>query len=125
LYPQDLRYTREHEWIRVDGNRGVVGITGYAQEQLGDVVFVELPKVGSTIEQGKTFGVVESVKTASDLYAPVSGLVAEVNDTLIDRPELVNEDPYGQGWMIAVTMLDPTQVSSLLTGSEYEASLPK
>lgn len=125
MYPQDLRYTREHEWIRLDGNRGVVGITAYAQEQLGDVVFVELPKVGSTVEPGKTFGVVESVKTASDLYAPVSGSVAEVNDKLIDRPELVNQDPYGEGWMIVIAMSDPAQVSSLLTASEYEASLSK
>jgi glycine cleavage system H protein len=125
LDPQDLRYTREHEWIRVDGSRGVVGITAYAQEQLGDVVFVELPKVGSAIEQGKTFGVVESVKTASDLYAPVSGSVAEVNDMLVDRPELVNQDPYGEGWMIVVVLTDPAQASSLLTASEYAASLPK
>jgi glycine cleavage system H protein len=125
LDPQDLRYTREHEWIRVDGSRGVVGITAYAQEQLGDVVFVELPKVGSAIEQGKTFGVVESVKTASDLYAPVSGSVAAVNDLLVDRPELVNQDPYGEGWMIVVTLSDPAQASALLTASEYAASLPK
>jgi glycine cleavage system H protein len=125
LYPQDLRYTSEHEWIRVEGSRGVVGITFYAQEQLGDVVFVELPKTGTTVEQGKTFGVVESVKTASDLYAPVSGNVVEVNDKLIDRPELVNQDPYGEGWMIAVELSDPSQVNSLLTAQQYEASLPK
>jgi glycine cleavage system H protein len=125
LYPQDLRYTSEHEWIRVEGSRGVVGITFYAQEQLGDVVFVELPKTGTTVEQGKTFGVVESVKTASDLYAPVSGNVVEVNDKLVDRPELVNQDPYGEGWMIAVELSDPSQVNSLLTAQQYEASLPK
>ena len=125
MYPQDLRYTSEHEWIRVEGSRGVVGITFYAQEQLGDVVFVELPKTGTTVEQGKTFGVVESVKTASDLYAPVSGNVVEVNDKLVDRPELVNQDPYGEGWMIVVELSDPSQINSLLTAQQYEASIPK
>jgi len=125
VYPQDLRYTKDHEWIRVEGARGVVGITYFAQEQLGDVVFVELPKVGTRVEQGKTFGVVESVKTASDLFAPVSGTVVEVNEKLIDRPELVNQDPYGEGWMIVVEMSDPSQVASLLTAEQYEALLPK
>ncbi|HLH72201.1 MAG TPA: glycine cleavage system protein GcvH [Chloroflexota bacterium] len=125
MYPQDLRYTKDHEWIRVEGARGVVGITYFAQEQLGDVVFVELPKVGTRVEQGKTFGVVESVKTASDLFAPVSGTVVEVNEKLIDRPELVNQDPYGEGWMIVVEMSDPSQVASLLTAEQYEALLPK
>ena len=124
MYPRDLRYTNEHEWIRVEGNRGVVGITFYAQEQLGDVVFVELPKVGTKLEQGKPFGVVESVKTASDLYAPVSGTVVEVNEQLVDQPELVNKDPYGQGWMIAIDLADPSQVNSLLTAEQYEALLP-
>jgi glycine cleavage system H protein len=125
LYPQDLRYTRDHEWIRVDGGRGQVGITFHAQEQLGDVVFVDLPKSGTPVEQGKTFGVVESVKTASDLYAPASGTVVEVNDTLVDRPELVNQDPYGEGWMIVVELSHPSQISSLLSAAEYEATLPK
>lgn len=125
MYPQDLRYTREHEWIRVEGDRGVVGITAYAQEQLGDVVYVELPKVGANVQDGKTFGVVESVKTASDLYAPVSGTVAEVNEKLVDRPELVNQDPYGEGWMIVVKMSDPSQVGALLSASDYGAILPK
>jgi glycine cleavage system H protein len=125
LYPQDLRYTRDHEWIRVDGGRGRVGITFHAQEQLGDVVFVDLPKSGTPVEQGKTFGVVESVKTASDLYAPASGTVVEVNDKLVDRPELVNQDPYGEGWMIVVELSHPSQISSLLSAAEYEATLPK
>ncbi|HUX86073.1 MAG TPA: glycine cleavage system protein GcvH [Chloroflexota bacterium] len=125
MYPQDLRYTKDHEWIRVEGTRGVVGITDFAQEELGDVVFVELPKTGGQVESGKTFGVVESVKTASDLYAPVSGIVAEVNSKLIDRPELVNQEPYGEGWMIVVDMSDPSQVSLLLTAEQYEALLPK
>ncbi|HVB96147.1 MAG TPA: glycine cleavage system protein GcvH [Chloroflexota bacterium] len=125
MNPQDLGYTKDHEWIRIEGTRGVVGITYFAQEELGDVVFVELPKIGSLVEGGKTFGVVESVKTASDLYAPVSGTVAEVNTKLIDRPELVNQDPYGEGWMIVVDLFDPSQVSSLLTAEQYEAILPK
>lgn len=123
MYPQDLRYTPEHEWIRAEGDRGVVGITYFAQEQLGDVVFVELPKVGAQIEEGKPFGVVESVKTASDLYAPVSGQVVEINEQLVDRPELVNEDPYGNGWMIAIQMTNPTQLNTLLTSDKYEATL--
>jgi len=120
LYPQDLRYTREHEWIRVEGSRGTVGITFYAQEQLGDVVFVELPKVGATVVQGQAFGVVESVKTASDLYSPASGTVSRVNDQLVDRPELVNQSSYGDGWMIEIDLTDPTQVNSLLTAEQYE-----
>lgn len=124
MYPQDLRYTKDHEWIRVEGGRGVVGITSFAAEQLGDVVFVELPKVGASLEQGKSFGVVESVKTASDLYAPVSGAVTEVNQKLVDQPELVNQDPYGEGWMIELDGLDPAQVASLLTAEQYEAQLP-
>ncbi len=125
MYPRDLRYTTEHEWIRVDGTRGVVGITYFAQEQLGDVVFVELPKVGTTVEQGKSFGVVESVKTASDLYAPASGSIAAVNEKLTDQPELVNRDPYGEGWMVVIDMSDPSQVNSLLTAEQYEALISK
>ena len=120
MYPQELRYTREHEWIRPQGDTGVVGITFYAQEQLGDIVFVELPRVGATLEQGKSFGVVESVKTASDLYAPVGGTVTRVNDQLIDRPELVNQDPYGEGWMIEIRIVDASQVGALLTAEQYE-----
>jgi glycine cleavage system H protein len=109
----------------VQGDRGIVGITAFAQDQLGDVVFVELPKYGATVTQNKTFGVVESVKTASDLYAPVSGTVVEVNDALADAPELVNAEPYGRGWMIALTLADPSQLNSLLTAEQYEATLPK
>jgi glycine cleavage system H protein len=123
VYPQELRYTREHEWIRQEGDRGVVGITQFAQEQLGDVVFVELPKVGTTVERGKPFGVVESVKTASDLYAPVSGEVLTVNDALVDRPELVNQQPYGEGWMIELRLTEPAQLHDLLSAEQYEATL--
>ena len=124
-FPDDLKYTREHEWIRADGDRGIVGITSFAQDQLGDVVFVELPSIGTKVENGKTFGVVESVKTASDLFAPVDGTVVAVNEKLKDNPELVNSDPYGDGWMIAVALSDPGQLQSLLTSVEYEAILPK
>ncbi|MGH2461726.1 MAG: glycine cleavage system protein GcvH [Chloroflexota bacterium] len=123
-YPQDLRYTKDHEWIRVAGGRGVVGITAFAAEQLGDVVFVELPRVGAKLEQGKPFGVVESVKTASDLYAPVSGAATEVNQKLVDQPELVNQDPYGEGWMIEMDVSNPSQIAALLTAEQYEAQLP-
>jgi glycine cleavage system H protein len=125
LYPSDLRYTREHEWIRVEGDRGVVGITAFAQDQLGDVVYVELPKSGASVEQNTTFGVVESVKTASDLYAPVTGAVVEVNEALVDRPDLVNQDPYGAGWMITVAIADPGELEHLLSADQYEALLPK
>lgn len=119
MYPEDLRYSREHEWLRLEGNRGVVGITHYAQEQLGDIVFVELPQVGRELRAGEAFGVVESVKSVSDLYAPVSGRVVEVNERLNDAPELVNQDPYGAGWMIALELADPAEAGRLLTAAEY------
>jgi len=118
--PADLRYTREHEWAKLEGNRVRVGITAYAQEQLGDVVFVELPKVGARVTQMQGFGVVESVKAVADLFAPLDGAVAEVNGALRDTPELVNRDPYGQGWMIAITPSQPAQLDALLTAKQYE-----
>jgi glycine cleavage system H protein len=124
LYPQDLRYTTEHEWIRVDGIKGVVGITTYAQDQLGEVVYVELPKVGSSVVKDKTFGAVESIKTASDLFAPASGTVVAVNDKLTDQPELVNQEPYGEGWLLVIELSDSAQVNTLLTAAQYEAQLP-
>jgi glycine cleavage system H protein len=119
--PADLRYTREHEWAKVEGNRVRVGITAYAQEQLGDVVFVELPKVGAEVTQMQGFGVVESVKAVSDLFAPLDGTVAEVNEALRDAPELVNQDPYGRGWIIVVTPSQLSQVDALMTATQYEA----
>nr|WP_245574264.1 glycine cleavage system protein GcvH [Desulfovirgula thermocuniculi] len=119
----NLRYTREHEWLLVEGGRGRVGITDYAQESLGDVVYVELPGVGDKVVQGEPFGVVESVKAASDLYAPVSGVVVEVNEALKESPELVNRDPYGEGWMILVEMADEGELEKLLTAEEYEKLL--
>ena len=118
--PSDLVYTLEDEWARVEEDRVLVGVTDYAQQQLGDVVFVELPKVGATLEKGDPFGVIESVKAVSDLYAPVSGQVVDVNADLADRPELVNEDCYGDGWMIAIAMSDPSELKQLLDAKGYE-----
>ena len=118
--PADLRYTREHEWAKAEGNRVRVGITAYAQEQLGDVVFVELPKVGAKVAQMQGFGVVESVKAVSDLFAPLDGTVAEVNEALRDTPEAVNQDPYGRGWMIVITPSRPAQLDALMMAKQYE-----
>src|SRR5690348_14080158 len=112
MVPADLRYTKEHEWVRVDGDEATIGITAYAAEQLGDIVFVELPDVGRTLAQFATFGVVESVKAVSDLYAPIGGDVTEANAALAAQPELVNSDPYGEGWMLRVHIADPAQVES-------------
>jgi glycine cleavage system H protein len=120
-FPANLRYTKEHEWARQEGNRVVVGITDYAQKELGDVVFVELPEVGTTIEAMGTFGVVESVKAVSDLYAPVSGTIVEANTILEDQPELVNASPYGQGWMVVIEAANPEEFQQLLTAAEYQA----
>jgi glycine cleavage system H protein len=117
--PERLRYTSDHEWLRSEGDEGVVGITDFAQESLGDVVFVELPAIGTRLEQGKAFGVVESNKAVSDLYAPVSGEVLAVNDYLASRPELVNEDPYGEGWLLRVRLADAAQVAALLDAGAY------
>ena len=118
--PADLKYTREHEWAKQEGNRVRVGITAFAQEQLGDVVFVELPKVGARVRAHQTFGVVESVKAVSDLFAPVSGEVAEINAELAQKPETVNQEPYGRGWMIVVTPADAKEWDQLLTAAQYE-----
>ncbi len=118
--PTDLRYTRDHEWVRVDGDEATVGITQYAADQLGDIVFVELPDAGRDLEVAKPFGVVESVKAVSDLFAPVSGSVTSTNDALGSQPELVNSDPYGAGWMIKVSLGDQTQLDDLLDGEAYD-----
>lgn len=119
--PADLKYTREHEWAKREGDRVRVGITAYAQEQLGDVVFVELPKVGAKVTAHQAFGVVESVKAVSDLFAPMSGEVLEVNGELPTAPEAVNQDPYGRGWMIVIRPSSPAQWDGLLTAAQYEA----
>jgi glycine cleavage system H protein len=121
MVPADLRYTNDHEWVRVEAGEAVVGITTYATEQLGDIVFVELPAIGRSVEQAKAFGVVESVKAVSDLFAPVSGDVVAVNEELTSRPELVNEDPYGAGWMIRLRVADAAEVDTLLDASGYDA----
>ena len=118
--PADLRYTREHEWAKQEDNRVRVGITAFAQEQLGDVVFVELPKVGARVRAHQTFGVVESVKAVSDLFAPVSGEVVEANAELAQKPEIVNQEPYGGGWMLVVTAADAKEWEQLLTAAQYE-----
>jgi glycine cleavage system H protein len=118
-YPADYKYTKEHEWLKVDGNTGTIGITDYAQNSLGDIVFVELPKVGSEITAGKTFGSVESVKAVSDLFAPVTGTVTEINEALNTAPEQVNKDANAT-WMIKVTLKDPGEAKGLLSTADYE-----
>ena len=119
-YPEDVRYTREHEWARAENGLVTVGITSYATDQLGDVVFVELPKVGQKLEASKPFGVVEAVKTVSDLYAPISGEVAEVNASLGENPALVNQEPYGEGWMIRIRAARLDDVKQLLSSRDYQ-----
>ena len=118
--PAELRYTKEHEWAKVEGDHVRIGITAFAQEQLGDVVFVELPKVGAKVDATKTFGVVESVKAVSDLFAPVTGEIVEANAELTKKPETVNTDPYGQGWMIVVKMADRKELDALMSAADYE-----
>ncbi len=120
-FPEDLRYTREHEWGRRKGTRVVVGITDFAQDQLGDVVYVELPDVGDPVKKGESFGVVESTKAVSELFAPLSGKVVEVNDPLSDAPETINEDPYEEGWMIVVEPADPKELGELMDTKAYKA----
>jgi glycine cleavage system H protein len=121
MVPTDLRYTKDHEWVRVDGDEATIGITQYAADQLGDIVFVELPTAGSSLDQFATFGVVESVKAVSDLFAPVGGDVTGANDELTGNPELVNSDPYGAGWMLRVRVADPDQLDELLAPDAYDA----
>ena len=120
MVPGDLRYTKDHEWVRVDGDEAVVGITQFAADQLGDIVFVELPAVGKALDAHATFGVVESVKAVSDLFAPVAGEVTGTNDALGGAPELVNSDPYGEGWMLRIRLADAGAVEALLDAAAYE-----
>lgn len=121
--PNNLKYTKDHEWARVQGKNAVVGVTAHAQESLGDVVFVELPKVGSTVTQGKQFGVIESTKAVSELYAPLSGKVVKVNEALQNAPQTVNQDPYNAGWIIEIELSDPKQLDGLMDAAGYEQSL--
>jgi glycine cleavage system H protein len=118
--PEDLHYSKDHEWVRVEGDEAVIGITDFAQNSLGDVVYVELPKPGESFEPSDSFGSVESVKAVSEVYTPIAGQVTAINDTLADEPEQVNTDPYGAGWMIKIRMSNPGAVDSLLSAAEYE-----
>jgi glycine cleavage system H protein len=119
-FPEDLKYTKEHEWLLVEGATATVGITDYAQDRLGDVVYVEMPAVGDKVSKEDAFGVIESVKAVSDVYAPVTGKVLEVNDDLPDNPNMINEDPYGDGWLIKVEIADPEELKDLMTAEEYQ-----
>ena len=118
--PEDLHYSKDHEWVRVEGGEAIIGITDYAQNSLGDVVYVELPKAGDEFAANEPFGSVESVKAVSEVFTPVAGAITQINELLADEPEIVNTDPYGQGWMIRVKMANPGEVDSLLTAAEYE-----
>jgi glycine cleavage system H protein len=120
-YPDDLRYSKEHEWVRADGDAATIGITSFAADELGDIVFIELPEVGGQLSQFGAFGVVESVKAVSDLYAPVSGTVAEVNEALRDAPELLNSDPFGAGWIARVELGDTSELDALMDADAYAA----
>ena len=120
-YPEDLRYTKEHEWVRIEGGVGTIGITYHAQKELGDIVYVDLPKVGAHIEQGKSLGSVESVKAVSDIYSPVSGEVSEVNNSLAQAPEKLNQDPHGAAWLVKLRMSAPDEAKGLLSAADYQA----
>lgn len=124
-FPTNLKYSKEHEWVRLEGNKAVVGITDFAQSQLGDVVFVELPTVGAAAVAGKRFSVVESVKAVSDIFAPVNGTVVEINETLNDAPEKVNQDPYGQGWIAVLELSDAAGLTELMDSEAYAAQVAK
>ena len=121
MYPKDYRYTKEHEWIKMDGAAGTIGITDYAQNELGDVVFVELPKVGTQLKAGQSLGTIESVKAVSEIFTPVSGEVTETNPALVDAPEKINSDPHGSAWLIKIRLSDPKEASSLMDAAAYEA----
>jgi len=124
-FPTDLRYTKEHEWVRVEGDTGAIGITDYAQDMLGDVVYLDLPAAGASVAQHDKMGEIESVKAVSDLYSPVGGEIVEVNQEAVDSPELVNNEPYGRGWMIKVRLSDVSEVDALMSAGEYEAFVDK
>ena len=119
--PTDRRYSKEHEWLQIDGDNATIGVTDYAQDQLGDVVYVDLPQPGATITQFEKMGEIESVKAVSDLFTPASGEVLEVNEKVVEKPELVNSDPHGEGWLLKVKLADPAEVNKLLSAAEYDA----
>ena len=123
MYPENFRYTKEHEWVMVEGDTGTMGITDHAQSELGDIVYVDLPKAGTIVEKGKTLGSVESVKAVSDVYAPVSGEVIEVNQELAGGPELLNQDPHGAAWLVKIRLSAPDEIDQLLTADEYQEYL--
>jgi glycine cleavage system H protein len=120
MYPDDLHYTKQHEWVRLTDNVGVIGITDYAQQELGDIVYVDLPRVGTKVEQGKTMGSVESVKAVSDIYSPLSGEIIEINDALATAPEKLNESPHGDGWLVKIRLSASTEIQGLLSAADYE-----
>ncbi len=124
-FPEDLKYTKDHEWGKAKGNRLIAGITDYAQDELGDIVYIEFNEKGSTIKQGAVFGTVESVKAVSELYAPASGTIVEINESVVDAPEIINKDPYGDGWMIVIEMNDPAELDKLMDSEEYRSYVEK
>ncbi|MGQ9727883.1 MAG: glycine cleavage system protein GcvH [Candidatus Fervidibacter sp.] len=124
-FPEDLRYSPTHEWVRVEGNRAIVGITDYAQSELGDITYLELPKVGDRMEAGQPFGVIESVKADEELFAPVSGTIAAVNQNAVDHPEILNDDPYGEGWLVVVEISNTDELKTLMTAEQYRRMLEK
>jgi len=123
MEPNDLRYHQEHEWVRVEGKQATMGISNFAQDALGDIVYIELPKVGASVKAGQQIGEVESTKTTSSIYTPVSGTIAKINGDLKDHPEAVNADPYGKGWMVVVDLADPAEANQLMTAAQYDAFL--
>lgn len=120
MYPANYRYTKEHEWVSLEGDTGTIGITHHAQSELGDIVYVDLPKVGAKVEQGKTLGSVESVKAVSDIYSPVTGEITEINDLLSSQPEKLNEDPHGSAWLVKVRLANPGEIQNLLSAPDYQ-----
>ena len=124
-FPEDLKYSKEHEWVKMDGDTAVIGITAFAQDELGDIVYVETPKVGDTVKQNDTFGVVESVKTVSDLFSPLTGEVLEINEEVVSSPELINKNAYSEGWIIKVKPDDMSELDALLSAAEYREMIGK
>ena len=124
-FPEQVKYTADHEWIRVEGQFGWIGITDYAQSELGDIVYIEIPAVGTKVEKGKSFGTIEAVKAVSDLFAPVAGEVVDINTGMKDHPEIVNKDPYGKGWMVKIAITDPAQLDTLLDEQAYKTLVGK